>query len=93
VPGVITMPAIPDKGRIPAVGHGASPALAKGGETEGATASPPSATTTWPATRSATTTSRVTRLRIAAGGGDRRAARPGGEEFCRQLAWRDLFYP
>ena len=35
VPDVITMPAVSRQGRIPPAGHGASPALAKGGETEG----------------------------------------------------------
>jgi deoxyribodipyrimidine photo-lyase len=35
VPDVITMPAVRNKGRIPPAGQGTSPALAKGGETEG----------------------------------------------------------
>ena len=97
------MPAVEKIGRIPPAGTGASPALAPGGETAGRRASPlaaapagrlpETATTTWPGTRPPRLSAYlrfgcVSPLEVAVGARDR----PGGEEFCRQLAWRDFFY-
>jgi deoxyribodipyrimidine photo-lyase len=103
VPGTIAMPAVGRKGRIPAAGQGASPALAKGGETEGRRRF-----VAWCRRHLAgypeyhddlagDQTSRlgaylrfgcVSPLEVAIGARDRL----GGEEFCRQLAWRDFFH-
>jgi deoxyribodipyrimidine photo-lyase len=103
VPPVITMPAIRDTGRIPAAGRGASPGLAQGGERAGRRRFASwrrGARAGYDAVRgdlAAGQTSRlsaylrfgcVSPLEVATGALDR----PGGEEFCRQLAWRDFFY-
>jgi deoxyribodipyrimidine photo-lyase len=103
VPGTIMMPAVGRKGRIPAAAKGASPALAKGGETEGRrrfAAFRQRHLAGYPEHHDdlvGDQTSRlsaylrfgcVSPLEVAIGARDR----PGGEEFCRQLAWRDFFY-
>jgi deoxyribodipyrimidine photo-lyase len=102
VPHTIQMPAIADTGQIPPSG-GASPGLAPGGEQAGR-----QRFVSWRQGRLAgydqnhddlagDATSRlstylrfgcVSPLEVAIGALDR----PGGEEFCRQLAWRDFFY-
>ena len=102
VPRVVQMPAIGDTGRIPESG-GASPALAPGGETAGR-----QRFVAWRKGQLAgydenhdglagDATSRlsaylrfgcVSPLEVAIGALDR----PGGEEYGRQLAWRDFFY-
>jgi deoxyribodipyrimidine photo-lyase len=102
VPKAIAMPAVPDTGPIPAPG-GASPGLARGGEKAGR-----QRFASWRTGRlagyaenhddlAADQTSRLSAylrfgclspLEVAIGALDR----PGGEEFCRQLAWRDFFY-
>jgi deoxyribodipyrimidine photo-lyase len=103
VPQAITMPAIDKIGRIPAAGHGASPGLAKGGEQAGRRRFArwrQSGLAGYDAGHddlAADQTSRlsaylrfgcVSPLEVAIGALDRL----GGEEFCRQLAWRDFFY-
>ncbi len=103
VPGTITMPAVGQTGRIPAASQGASPALAKGGETEGRrrfAAFRQRHLAGYPGHHddlAGGQTSRlsaymrfgcVSPLEAAIGARDR----PGGEEFCRQLAWRDFFH-
>ena len=102
VPAAITMPAIEDVGRLPTY-RGASPRLASGGETAGR-----QRFVSWRQRLLAgyadhhddlagDLTSRlsaylrfgcVSPLELALGAMDR----PGGEEFCRQLAWRDFFH-
>jgi deoxyribodipyrimidine photo-lyase len=103
VPDVITMPAVQQAGQLPAAGRGDSPALAAGGETAGRrrfTAWRPRQLAGYPDRHddlAGDQTSRlsaylrfgcVSPLEAAIGARDR----PGGEEFCRQLAWRDFFY-
>ena len=103
VPRAITMPAIDRIGRIPAAGHGASPGLAKGGEQAGRRRFASwrhRGLAVYDADHddlAADQTSRlsaylrfgcVSPLAVAIGALDR----PGGEGFCRQLAWRDFFY-
>ena len=103
VPVAIAMPPVGRTGRIPPAGHGASPDLAPGGETEGR-----QRFVRWRKEwledyaanhddLAGDQTSRlsaylrfgcVSPLEVAIGARDR----PGGEEFCRQLAWRDFFY-
>jgi len=103
VPQQILLPAIKATGRIPSPGPGASPDLAPGGERAGRRRF-----TVWRQRRLAgydehhddlagDGTSRlsaylrfgcVSPLEVAIGARDR----AGGEEFCRQLAWRDFFY-
>jgi len=103
VPPAIQMPPMPSIGRIPAAGGGASPGLAKGGEKAGR-----QRFVSWRKGQLAgydenhddlagDATSRLSAylrfgclspLEVATGALDR----PGGEEFCRQLAWRDFFY-
>jgi len=103
VPQPIAMPAVPRIGRLPAAGDGASRGLAPGGERAGR-----QRFLRWRQDRLACydanhddlagdRTSRlsaylrfgcVSPLEVAIGALDR----PGGEEFCRQLAWRDFFY-
>ncbi len=103
VPKTITMPAVETVGQLPAKPGGASPDLAKGGETEGRRRF-----TSWRQRQLAgydehhddlagDETSRlsaylrfgcVSPLEVAIGARDR----AGGEEYCRQLAWRDFFY-
>jgi deoxyribodipyrimidine photo-lyase len=102
-PRHITMPVIERTGRIPASGDGAPASLAEGGETAGR-----QRFTRWRQSQLAgyeqnhddlagDATSRLSAylrfgclspLEVAVGALDR----PGGEEFCRQLAWRDFFY-
>jgi deoxyribodipyrimidine photo-lyase len=102
VPRAIAMPAIEEIGRLPAQ-EAASPGLAPGGETAGR-----QRFISWRQRLLAgydenhddlagDATSRlsaylrfgcVSPLEVAIGALDR----PGGEEFCRQLAWRDFFY-
>jgi deoxyribodipyrimidine photo-lyase len=103
VPDVITTPAVQQVGRLPAAGRGDSPDLATGGETAGRrrfTAWRPRELAGYPDRHddlAGDQTSRlsaylrfgcVSPLEVAIGARDR----PGGEEFCRQLAWRDFFY-
>jgi deoxyribodipyrimidine photo-lyase len=102
-PKVIRMPAVRHVGRIPAAGHGSSPGLIPGGERAGR-----QRLAGWRDSLLAgygghhddlagDQTSRLgaylrfgclSPLEVAAGA----RSRPGGEEFCRQLAWRDFFY-
>jgi deoxyribodipyrimidine photo-lyase len=103
VPRVITAPATKDPGQLPTAGPGVSPGLAPGGETAGR-----QRFTGWRPGQLARydehhddlagdQTSRlsaylrfgcVSPLEVAIGA----RGRPGGEEFTRQLAWRDFFY-
>jgi deoxyribodipyrimidine photo-lyase len=103
VPATITMPAVDRLGEIPAIPPGVSPDLAPGGETAGR-----QRFVRWRQDHLAgydehhddlagDETSRlsaylrfgcVSPLEVALGARER----PGGEEFCRQLAWRDFFY-
>ena len=103
VPRSVTMPEIKTAGHLPARPGGTSPDLAKGGETEGRRRF-----TSWRQRQLAgydehhddlagDETSRlsaylrfgcVSPLEVAIGARDR----AGGEEYCRQLAWRDFFY-
>jgi deoxyribodipyrimidine photo-lyase len=103
VPPAIQMPAVPVIGRVPAAADGVSPGLARGGEQAGR-----QRFASWRRGQLAgyaenhddlagDETSRlsaylrfgcVSPLEVAIGALDR----PGGEEFCRQLAWRDFFY-
>jgi deoxyribodipyrimidine photo-lyase len=102
VPRAIAMPAVENVGRLPAK-QGTSPDLASGGERAGRRRF-----TVWRqrllggydehhddlAGDAASRLSAYLRfgcvspLEVALGARDR----PGGEEFCRQLAWRDFFY-
>ncbi len=100
VPRVVQLPALGDTGRIPESAD-ASPALAPGGETVGR-----QRFVAWRESQLAgygenrddlDHTSRlsaylrfgcVSPLEVAIGALDR----PGGQEYCRQLAWRDFFY-
>ena len=103
VPGTIAMAAVGHIGRLPATGRGDSPDLAPGGETAGrrrfvswrqrGLAGYPDHHDDLPGDR----TSRlcaylrfgcVSPLEVAIGA----RGRPGGDEYCRQLAWRDFFY-
>jgi deoxyribodipyrimidine photo-lyase len=107
VPGTITMPAVGQEGRIPPAGRGASPGLAKGGETEGRRRLADFRRhhlAGYPECRddlAGDQTSRlsaylrfgcVSPLEAAIGARDRLAGNQQGEEFCRQLAWRDFFH-
>jgi deoxyribodipyrimidine photo-lyase len=103
VPRTVTVPQIKSVGDIPAKHQDASKDLAKGGETEGRRRF-----TSWRQRLLAgyddnhndlagDQTSRlsaylrfgcVSPLEVAIGARDR----AGGEEYCRQLAWRDFFY-
>ena len=103
VPEVITLPAITDPGPLPSTPQGASPQLAKGGEAEGRRRF-----LDWRQHQligypehhddlAAAQTSRlsaylrfgcVSPLEVALGTRDR----PAGQEFARQMAWRDFFY-
>ena len=103
VPRAIQMPAVERIGAIPAAGDGASPDLAPGGERAGR-----QRFVSWRRGQLAgydqnhddlggDATSRlsaylrfgcVSPLEVAIGVLDR----PGGEQYCRQLAWRDFFY-
>ena len=104
VPATISLPSIGNVGRLPATAvPGASPDLAPGGETAGR-----QRLAGWRQRHLAgypdhhddlvaATTSQlsaylrfgcVSPLEVAIGALDR----PGGEEFCRQLAWRDFFH-
>jgi deoxyribodipyrimidine photo-lyase len=102
-PDVIAMPAIDHIGQIPSAGPGASPALAKGGETEGRRrflawrqrqlAGYPEHHDDLASARTSQLSAYlrfgcVSPLAVAIGA----EGRPGGEEFCRQLAWRDFFH-
>jgi deoxyribodipyrimidine photo-lyase len=103
VPDVIRVPRIEPVGRIPSASKGASPALAKGGETEGRRRflawrqhDLASYAENHDDLASAKTSQLsaylrfgcVSPLEVATGAGDR----PGAEEFTRQLAWRDFFH-
>jgi len=103
VPDVIAMPAIDHVGRIPSASKGASPALTVGGETEGRRrfrswrqrrlAGYPEHHDDLASARTSGLSAYlrfgcVSPLAVAIGA----EGRPGGEEFCRQLAWRDFFY-
>jgi len=101
-PDTIQMPAVRHAGRIPPPGQAGSPGLAPGGEKAGR-----QRFASWRGTQMAgygdhhgladTYTSRlgaylrfgcVSPLELALATRDR----PGGEQFCRQLAWHDFFY-
>ena len=103
VPDTIAMPKVDKIGRLPAAVTDTSPGLAPGGEQEGRKrfagwrqqdlAGYPDHHDDLPGDQ----TSRlspylrfgcVSPLEVAIGALDR----PGGEEFCRQLAWRDFFH-
>jgi len=103
VPQRIEMPPVDKAGRLPALGEGTSPGLAPGGEKAGR-----QRFVSWRQRLLAgydanhddlagDQTSRlsaylrfgcVSPLEVAIGAVDR----PGGEEFCRQLAWRDFYH-
>jgi deoxyribodipyrimidine photo-lyase len=112
VPQTITMPAVNQVGRLPAVGDGDSPDLAPGGETAGR-----QRFVRWRQDQLAgydehhddlagDETSRlsaylrfgcVSPLEVAIGargfgGFGGFGGQPGGEEYARQVAWRDFFY-
>jgi len=103
VPGVVPMPEISQAGQIPAAGPGASPGLAPGGETagrrrfvawlQGFLAGYPDHHDDLAGDQTSRLSAYlrfgcVSPLEVALGA----RARPGGEEFCRQLAWRDFFH-
>ncbi len=103
VPGTIAMPAVGHIGRLPAAGHGDSPDLAPGGETTGRRrfvswrqrdlAGYPDHHDDLPGDKTSRLAAYlrfgcVSPLEVAIGAQDR----PGGDEYCRQLAWRDFFY-
>jgi deoxyribodipyrimidine photo-lyase len=103
VPSSIQMPAVRETGPIPGGIRGSSPGLAPGGEKAGRRQ-----LASWcrvyldgygdhrddlAAARTSTLSAYlrfgcVSPLELAVGARDR----PGGEAFCRQLAWRDFFY-
>jgi deoxyribodipyrimidine photo-lyase len=102
-PEAITMPQIEHPGQLPPAGPGASPNLAKGGETEARRrflawrqhdlAGYPDNHDDLAAAKTSQLSAYlrfgcVSPLAVALGARDR----PGGEEFCRQLAWRDFFH-
>ena len=102
VPPAIAMPPVGKTGRLPA-SHPASPGLAQGGETAGRLQFARWRQRLLAGYRenhddlAGDATSRlsaylrfgcVSPLEVAIGALDH----PGGEEFCRQLAWRDFFY-
>jgi deoxyribodipyrimidine photo-lyase len=106
-PGTIAMPAVGQTGRIPAAGQGASPALAKGGETEGRrrfAAFLRRHLADYPEHHDDLASARTSRLsaylrfgcvsplEAAIGARDRPGGNEQGQEFCRQLAWRDFFH-
>ena len=106
-PKAIQMPAVPRIGSIPAAGDGASPGLAPGGEQAGRQQfvnwrkSQLAGYGENHDDLAGDGTSRlsaylrfgcVSPLEIAMGALDRPAGNEQGEEFCRQLAWRDFFY-
>jgi deoxyribodipyrimidine photo-lyase len=103
VPATVPMPAVPDPGQIPAGSPGCSPGLAPGGERAARRRFARWRDTCLAGCRDqhgglpGDGTSRlsaylrfgcVSPLELAAAA----RGRPGGEEFCRQLAWRDFFY-
>ena len=103
VPDVIATPAIERPGRLPAGAQGDSPGLDKGGETEGRRrflAWRQHELAGYPDNHDDLASAKTSRLsaylrfgcvsplEVAIGAGDR----PGGEEFTRQLAWRDFFH-
>ena len=107
VPQAISMPAVERTGRIPAAGDGASPGLAPGGEQAGrrrfvawrqgqlAGYQENHDDMAGDATSRLSAYLRfgcVSPLEVAIGALDRPAGNEQGEEFCRQLAWRDFFY-
>ena len=107
VPQAIRMPAVPDPGRLPAAAGGASPGLAKGGEKAGRQrfvrwrAGQLAGYHKNHDDLAGDATSRLSAylrfgclspLEVAIGALDRPAGDGSGEEFGRQLAWRDFFY-
>ena len=103
VPATISMPRISQPGRLPAAGTNASPGLAPGGEQAGRQqfagwrqrllAGYPDHHDDLPGDETSRLSAYlrfgcVSPLEVAIGALDR----PGGEEFCRQLAWRDFFH-
>jgi deoxyribodipyrimidine photo-lyase len=98
-PSVITMPAVDRIGRLPPK-NGASPDLTPGGESAGRrrfSGWQPAGYDEHHDNLAGDMTSRLSAylrfgclspLEVALGA----LNRPGGEEFCRQLAWRDFFY-
>ncbi len=107
VPQAIQMPAVARIGRIPAAVGGASPGLAPGGEQAGrqrfmawrkgqlADYQENHDDLAGDATSRLSAYLRfgcVSPLEVAIGALDRPAGNEQGEEFCRQLAWRDFFY-
>ncbi|HLK76382.1 MAG TPA: deoxyribodipyrimidine photo-lyase [Streptosporangiaceae bacterium] len=107
-PETIQMPDIEPIGALPpAATQGASPALAKGGETEGRRrflawrqhdlAGYPERHDDLPGDHTSRLSAYlrfgcVSPLAVALGARDRPAGDEHGEEFCRQLAWRDFFH-
>jgi deoxyribodipyrimidine photo-lyase len=107
VPTVITTPAVDRIGRIPALPKGTSPYLAPGGETEGRRrfvawrqrhlAGYPKHHDDLPGDETSRLSAYlrfgcVSPLELAIGVLDRPAEGEQGEEFARQLAWRDFFH-
>jgi len=103
VPQRLEMPSVDKVGHLPARGQGASPGLAPGGEQAGRqrfVGWRPRLLADYDANHddlAGDQTSRlsaylrfgcVSPLAVAIGALDR----PGGEEFCRQLAWRDFYH-
>jgi deoxyribodipyrimidine photo-lyase len=102
-PPVIQVPHLLQAGHLPPCGNGSSPGLARGGERAGRLLF-----VSWRAAQLASYDDNhddlagaktsglsaylrfgcVSPLEVAIGTGER----PGGAEFCRQLAWRDFFY-
>jgi deoxyribodipyrimidine photo-lyase len=102
-PRVIQLPQVQQPGHLPPSGSGSSPGLARGGERAGR-----AQFVSWRAAQLASYDDNhddlagaktsglsaylrfgcVSPLEVALGARDR----PGGTEFCRQLAWRDFFY-
>jgi deoxyribodipyrimidine photo-lyase len=103
VPQVITLPAIADPGPVPSTPPGTSPGLAKGGESAGRhrfldwrqhqLAGYPQHHDNLAAAQTSRLSAYlrfgcVSPLEVALGARDR----PAGQEFARQMAWRDFFY-
>ena len=107
VPPAIQMPPVEHIGRLPAAPDGASPGLAPGGEQAGrqrfaswrrgqlADYGESHDDLAGDATSRLSAYLRfgcVSPLEVATGALERPAGNEQGEEFCRQLAWRDFFY-
>jgi deoxyribodipyrimidine photo-lyase len=103
VPGTVPMAAVSHVGRLPAAGRGDSPDQAPGGETAGRRryvswrqrdlAGYPDHHDDMPGDQTSRLSAHlrfgcVSPLEVAIGA----QGRPGGDEYCRQLAWRDFYY-